>query len=235
MEDLVHPVWNIVHHHIQPVETSLTSLGNKIQEIIQRDNQTQTPVFLRGSILERSRPHPRADIDLIILHSQLNHDIDTSGLQVFQRFIDTHVLYPEDTQEMLYTRSHQISGRLIAPKEVEISAKWLYQHWSLYGVNRLPSILTSQMPLRLLELKKILRSVGLIWYLKNGNLSRDLNICIQWLRILHKDFGHQVEFHFQNLNQETQRDFDITALKSWLSTEFYNEWECFDPLSKKLM
>ena len=61
-----------------------------------------------------------------------------------------------------------------------------------------------------------------------GKISRDVKICLRWLKELHKDFGDQMEEHFLGLTKKSQPDIDITDLQSWLSVEFYREWENVD-------
>ena len=226
-------VWNIQNHQIRAAsDTHFPPLAREISQIIKQSNHTDTPVFLRGGILESSAPHPKSDIDLIIVSPTLKHNVSLEALKTLDRFIDVHVLSPTRNSDIVYhtllhTRSIQILGTPMVQQNVLIDAKWLYHHWLTYGVNRLPRVLNGSQPRRVQEVKMLLRSVALIWYMKNHMFSRSLDTCLSWLELLHPQFAVHMSNQLSCLDNPIQAPFEVSQLCDWLSKNFYELWDNF--------
>lgn len=225
----VDPIWNIENGWIIPVAfPSDTALTKQIRHIIIRDNKTDVPIFLRGSMIEQVRPHPNADIDLLVVSHDKNPAISFRGLAHLNRFIDPQRIDPSlrDTvlTTLLWTRSIQLVGTPIAPKPVPITKDWIFAHWLRHGTNRLPNRLISQALRRVAETKQLIRTVGLIWLMKEGKFSRDLNTCVQWAKNINKVAGAELEEMLHNLAHPPYPPREITNIKGWLQMQFYEHW-----------
>ena len=228
----ISPIWEVKDDWIQPVCFEvLPPLAHQIIEILDQRNHGDFSIFLRGSCVEQVDIHPKSDIDILIVSEQRYPPIFMQELEVFQRFVDAVVISRDDEDPvystLLYTRSVQVSGQKISPKPVQITKKWLFAHWLKYGVNRLPPVLKSQGSRRVAELKQMIRSIGLIWYMKEREISRDISVCLGWASTLDRNFGTILQEQFSDLSQEYYEPFEASEIVEWLGAIFYQEWDQF--------
>ena len=86
-------IWNIIDGWIQPVPiVDLPPIAQDIKARIADENQNDVPIFLRGSLVEKYNPHPKADIDLIVVTDQKKPPISFRSLSKFGKVIDPQAL-----------------------------------------------------------------------------------------------------------------------------------------------
>ena len=228
----VSPIWEVTNDWIQPISFEpLPPLALEIIELLKQQNTHDIPIFLRGSCIEQTHIHPKSDIDLLIISDEKYPCVSLEGLDRLKRYIDPVVISKDSADvvytTLLYTRSIQVCGKTVPPKPIQITKKWLFEHWLKYGVYRLPSTLTSQGDRRVAELKQIIRSIGLIWFMKHRSISRDMKICLGWASQLHTEFGHILQDQFHRLDQKVYDPFPIAPISEWIGQYFYEEWDAF--------
>ncbi len=228
---IINPVWKYKEGYFLPVDWSVINLSNEAEKIIvalQNSPVQNASVLLRGSIIEQSKPHFAADIDILILTENLRKlRFDFSALTKFGRFLDIVCIdISNERDEVLYTlartRSIHICGNKFSNGKIKVSKQLLVDHWLKYAPFRLPNILSSVKNRRLSEVKQIIRSVGIIYFLKYNKFSRDIRTCINWAKIESKEIGEEVEQLFKTVSSNKQTTFDIRKIKAWLKFNFYS-------------
>jgi hypothetical protein len=91
----------------------------------------------------------------------------------------------------------------------------------------LPKVLEGTQIRRVQEVKMLLRSVALIWYMKHQMFTRSLDICLSWLDTLNPHFASRLQEQMARLDEPQQEPFEIAQLCDWLSENFYELWEQF--------
>ncbi len=228
------PIWSIIDGWVQPGPlVDIPPLAQTIQQRIAAENQSDVPIFLRGSLVEKYNPHPKADIDLIVVTDQKNPPVSFQRLSDLGKVIDPQPLsWDFDCPvlaTLLWTRSLQVSGRTIPQQAVFIDSEWILAHWLVHGMNRLPPTIRSQGLRRVSHAKQLIRCAGLIWYMKEGQFSRDLPICIQWAREIDAGLGNELHRLFETLGPTDQPPFEIGRIQDKLQRYFYAHWNDFDP------
>ena len=228
---IINPVWKYKDGCFLPVDWSVINLSNEAEKIIvalQKSPVQNASVLLRGSILEQSKPHFAADIDILILTENLKKmRFNFSVLNKFGRFLDIVCIdISNERDEVLYTlaktRSLHICGNKFSNGKIKVSKQLLVDHWLKYAPFRLPNILSSVKSRRLSEVKQIIRTVGVIYFLKYNKFSRDIRTCINWAKDESKEMGEEIEELFKTVSANEPTNFDIRKIKAWLKFNFYS-------------
>lgn len=228
-------IWNVIDGWIQPIPVvHVPPIVEEIKNRITNENSGDTPIFLRGSLIEQYNPHPKADIDIIVVTDQKNPPVSFQSLSNLGRVVDPLPLsWNFDNQvlaTLMWTRSLQLTGEPIIQQKVFIDSEWILAHWLIHGINRLPPIIHSQGLRRVSHAKQLIRCVGLIWYMKNGQFSRDLPICIRWALQIDPTLGQALQSLFETLGVVEQSPFDISIIQGNLQAHFYDLWNDFEPV-----
>ena len=160
-------------------------------------------LFMRGSVLEELEPHPRADLDVVLVAPYECWSTVEQGLRplVAQelRVVDVQPMTPEDahacipTRLLLHTRSFQVHGEEERFDAVPANADTMRAHLRRYGASVLPDVLDSVRARRVCELKQLTRSFGVFGFLQDGRFTRDIRCCLDVAHRLAPEAGQTLE------------------------------------------
>ena len=91
------PIWRRKGERFIPEEWSKIRYSRRVHSIIDDIKNhiidKETPVFVRGSLIEEKKPHPKSDIDIIVVPSQRKNEIISPDIhRSFQQMIDINLL-----------------------------------------------------------------------------------------------------------------------------------------------
>ena len=200
----------------------------QIIDILRRDAPSTVSVMLRGSMLEQRRPHPGADIDLIIAAPAGLHALSLRGLAPLGRPVDCIWLQPGAPtmaqtvfSVLAHTRSVHVCGPRLPQHPELVDRTFVMDHWLQYAPFQLPRILNSQGAVRVSQTKQLLRSIGLVHFLGSNTYSRDLPTCCRLAHQEGPEVGAAAVSLFAALSQTPAPPIDIHPLISWLRYTFY--------------
>ena len=232
---LVDPVWVLSDGFLHPVDWSRvprSALASDIVEVLRRCPVDNASLLLRGSILEQARPHPEADLDIMIVtEDRRAASVDLSELETIGRSVDA-VLVEGDRDRVLwaaaYTRALHVGGTPHTPRPIPLDRQLLVDHWLKYSAFSLPPVLRSQGLRRLAEVKRVLRAIGLVYGLQTGRFSRDLHTCLKAAAEETPRLAKDAEALFNTVQANPSPDYDITDMQGWLRLHFYERIEAWD-------
>lgn len=176
-------------------------------------------LLLRGGLLERERPHPRADLDLILVAAP-GVTVDCTPLQALGRPLDLLRLDPASPDRVLatlaLTRALPIAGQPFASRPMPIDEDWLTAHWYRYGALHRPGWLDSQGLRRVREVKLLLRAAGLLRVWTHHEWSRDLVTCATWIAAAESAFRPLIDLLLHSLDEPDPSPIDVRDLQTWL-------------------
>lgn len=227
----VSSIWNLINGAFQPVDWSAACRSTLCEEIVGVLKGCAThgaPLLLRGSILEQRSPHPKADIDLLLVAPPAAR-VDLAPLQKFGRFVDICRITPDGGCSVLMalatTRSLQVCGEPFPQKVVPLTRDLIVSHWLRYAPFEFSPQLRTGDRWFLPRVKQLLRSVALIRLMDYGQYSRDLPVCQEWLQEYDGEIGRVGARFLEALGSSADTLIDVANLQSWLRHSFYSKME----------
>jgi len=199
-------LWPITNgFFVQPQwpEPKAGSQRYRIEKILEEytNHHPQLELYLRGSILEQPKPHPQADIDIVLLcprstysqhQTHLRDILKATGRLLDLRFFDPAEGFSSWESMLLGCRSHPISH---TKRRFDMIPSTLDVHrelWHNAQLSSLPDRLPPPGIPRVHMVKRLLRSIGILWLCQNQEFSRDLVRCLAWSKEIlpgyHQDF-----------------------------------------------
>jgi len=167
----IHCISDETHHFIEEV----------------RALQFHDPLFIRGSMVESSRPFHLSDIDLIvILRTEDAHKRYHQLVELSHRSLDIKWLSDIDIEEdlvqraLITHRAFQIAGPPISLDPIPTDFDFAWAHWRTYFPSGIPRQLSTQDPFCLIFFKLIMRCFGVLSFLQSPDrFTRDIDSCMQ--------------------------------------------------------
>lgn len=196
-------IWKIQKGAFLPFDIVPSQNSNQVVSAIkQLDIPKNTSIYLRGSFLETDILHPNSDVDLVIIS-------ETSVLEFIQT-INTHLAFINRPIEivclssedlhlsstyrlLLHTRSLHIAGPEVVFDPVLANLETMRGHYFHYKPHMLAATLSLSKPLRIMQLKQITRSYGILHFMLDGSeFSRDIPTCLKWANQMNKQNGAEL-------------------------------------------
>ena len=223
----VPPIWPIRHGVLLPVDWSTAARSEEaaaIIEVLRAVDMGGVPLLVRGSLLEQLQPHPKADIDLVVVSDRPIY-IDLGRLRPFGRALDVCRADPRAVDGALMTlartRALQVGGRPFAAAPVRVSGELILAHWVHYSAAGLSPRIHSLDKWFVPRVKQLLRMAGLIRLLEHGEYSRDLHFCARWMGQMDRRWQEQAVDLLAAMAGGTGVWFDTTVLKRAMRERFY--------------
>lgn len=228
--------WNIENGFFLPIRIRFkNSVWRKIQQDISTirpefDDRSAT-LYLRGSALEAREPHPKSDIDFVLVSDRQYwmelHRLIQDTVQIERRPVDTYLMEPSQTESnilmrlLLHTRSERIAGPRLTLNPVRADFTTAKAHWDTFSVHKLPSTLISNHETNACMVKQLLRSIGPIELVNHCRFSRHLPTCLRWIEERAPQniipYFQQAWYHIGTLQNPP---LPIQPAKDWLLREW---------------
>ena len=225
------PIWKSEAGYFYPEDWSQYTFTHRVYNSIEKIKRCivdkEVPVFVRGSLIEEKQPHPKSDIDIVILLQHKATEVIAPEIHtLFPQTIDINAFLIDTLEPKIYLlplihlRSMQISGKEFVQKPICIDSNFWDPLWECYAVHRLSNILHTLAPRRVMELKQLIRSVGVIQLRKQGLFSRDIEICLGWLERYDRALGAYAR-QLWSLRSTTV-PLDIAPVRHWVVDTWYD-------------
>ena len=189
------PEWPIKDGRFAPIQFNLrlrsAVLDRTLSLLEPMRFDTDCRVFLRGGILEECRPHPQADVDVVVVgkhkQSTVLAEAITQGLAALGRPVEAvpveevYLQRVVQLRMLIQFRSIQLHGPPLVLAPLEVNKGLIEALWRVYAPTLLSDTLDGHTRHRLVTLKYLLRAVGILG-LFEGRYSRDLKTCLAWSR-----------------------------------------------------
>lgn len=227
-----YPVWETNNGYFQPFSIRSTQLSKAITDDIDKIKfESDVSVYLRGSCYEEEKPHPKSDIDIIILGTKRDKYIFEnihSYLKKYKRPVEISFCYKSEINLnfsvllLLSTRSKLIFGKTNHFPAVPANLQTMTDHYYRYCYFLLPDTLKSPINQRVHELKNLTRSFGIVYFIRYGLFSRDIYTCIKWAFELDYSVGEKLVSYWNQINHSKKilMNMDITTIKDFLKNNF---------------
>jgi predicted nucleotidyltransferase len=227
-------VWDINNGYFLPFSIKTTQFSKAIIEDIRKIKfEKDVSIYLRGSCYEEEKPHPKSDIDIVIIGTKLEKYLIeniSSCLEKYNRPVEISFIYNSEIKFspsillLLSTRSKLILGKKIHFPAVPANLQTMADHYYKYCYFLLPDTLKSSKTQRLHELKNLTRNFGIVYFMQYGLFSRDIYTCLKWAYELNYSVGEKLEGFWNQLNHSTGllKNWDITTVKDFLKNKFEN-------------
>jgi hypothetical protein len=188
--------WEIEDGLFKPIAMRFkNSVWRKIQASIHpirdRCDEIGATVYLRGSALEAREPHPKSDIDFVLV-AERQYWMELQCLlkntvQIERRPVDVYLMEREHVSSdvlmrlLLHTRSERVAGLKLELSPVAADFTTAKVHWDTFAVHKLPDQLISNYEANACMVKQLLRSIGPIDLVNYGRFTRDLSTCLDWI------------------------------------------------------
>ena len=227
------PAWNEEDKCFIPEDWSVVRFSAQVRSIIDniRANilDETVPIFVRGSLIEERQPHPKSDIDVLYIANQSQTNIFTHDIKLkSSRPLDinpyyTDVLEPRDyLLPLIHIRSFQIAGPYFERRPFDVTQTFYTHLWRQYRIDLMPPRLSATGLMRVMYLKHLFRSIGLVMHLQGGRYSRDIRTCIAWLIGQEPELGTLAEQIW--MERTGVGEIWLRPLRDWVIFE-YNQ--CF--------
>ena len=223
-----YPIWDSIDGFFQPFNIKTTPLFEEIKsEISSITLPISSSLYMRGSLTEELYPHPKSDVDIILIDTRNQTEIISNTIREKLAYLNRPIeINPLKMQEinssqlyrlLLQTRATHISGRKIDFKPVAADLETMKNHYYTYLAFTLNDVLKSTIQRRVCELKQLTRSFGIVNFLLHGQFSRDIFTCIQWAKRIDQEAGSQLESFWYQIDQNTHiPNMDIRYIKEKL-------------------
>jgi hypothetical protein len=205
-----------------PTTFDLSVKGELLSQVLELLGQVPIPagcsLFLRGGVLEECRPHPKSDIDLMVVGPQeesgpaaasirtrlacLGRPVEAVPFESWQ--LARHV----QIRMLVRCRSLQFSGPAVALPVLPVDSVLRQALWNCYAPCLLPPQLEGPVRQRLVTVKYLLRAVGVLG-LFDGRYSRDLRTCLAWSKAYVPETQGLLEEAFASLEDADPQPLDI--------------------------
>lgn len=207
-----YPIWSTHEGYFKSFDIKNTPLYNEISDKIASISlPASSSLYMRGSIVEEFKPHPKSDVDIILIQSSEKSQeiikILHSELSYLNRPIEIHPMTMNEINSnptfelLLHTRAKHLSGLKIDFNPILANFETMSSHYNTYRAYMINDILVGNEQQRVCELKQITRSFGIVNFLLLGEFSRDIYTCIQWAKRIDKKAGELLELFWLQLNE----------------------------------
>ena len=185
------PTWEIENGKFQSFHLEFLHQNTTFDLVVDKLQQLHLPpnvsLYLRGGIVEEYFPHPKADIDLLLVGgcSPIVVQNIQKVLMSFHRPIELLHVSIEQLLNVVPLhflqkyRSVLIQGTPLETPSIPFNLPLIETLWHLYHPILCVQMLEGPVQYRLHSVKYLLRSVGVMG-LFEGRYTRDLRTCIQW-------------------------------------------------------
>ena len=188
--------WTINKGIFQPVRIRYkNSVWRRIQALIAPIRPLfmgrDATLYLRGSALEAREPHPKSDIDFVLVADRQYwmefHHLLQDTVQVQKRPVDVYLMershLPSDLiiRLLLHTRSELVAGPKLTLSPVAADFTTAKVHWDTFAIHKLPPQLISNHEANACMVKQLLRAIAPVELVEHGRFSRDLPTCLEWI------------------------------------------------------
>lgn len=227
-----YPVWEINNGYFQPFSIKSTLLSKAIIDDISKIRfESDVSVYLRGSCYEEEKPHPKSDIDIIIIGTKWDKYIIEnihSCLKKYNRPVeisfsyDSEIIFYFSMLLLLNTRSKLIFGKERHFPPVPANLQAMTDHYYRYCYFLLPDVLSSPINQRVHELKNLTRNFGIIYFMRYGFFARDIYTCTKWAFELNYSIGDKLNYFWNQINnsKDILMKMDITTIKDFLKNNY---------------
>ena len=240
-------IWNVVDGYFSPFNITPSTNSELLASTIRKINiPINTSIYLRGSYLESDLLFPNSDIDLVTISEDINQyflEKLKSNLENFNRSIEILSLRQSETQKrhalrlLLHTRSLHVAGPKIKFSPVKADLETMRDHYFQYKPHMIPPNLSLRKNIRIMQLKQITRSYGVLYFMHNPNVfSRDILTCLNWAIELDYKTGSILKELWNSVDYpRTYKENNLSEIKSAFLIESrravdkFKENECFKP------
>lgn len=193
------PCWTTKDGYFQKIDTPLTPSCILAREIA--ENLKLSPdvsLYLRGSVLEENRPHPSADLDLVLVHGACRPH-GRALEEVRDRFksmapeVDLSVVsmpelaFSAPHRLLLETRASLLSGPQKCFDRVASDRCAMEAHLEIYAPSFPPDTFVASKRSRVSVLKNLTRCFGVFRFTDGGGFTRDIATCLSYAAALDKN------------------------------------------------
>ena len=219
-------IWNVVDGYFSSFNIIPSSNSELLTSTIRKLNiPNNTSIYLRGSYLEHDLLFPNSDIDLIVISDNIKQDFLESirtCLVDFKRSVEILSLRQCEIQNrqtfrlLLHTRSLHISGQKIIFRPVKADLETMQDHFFQYKPHMMSTNLSLQKNIRIMQLKQITRSYGVLYFMHNSNVfSRDILTCLNWAIELDNKTGSVLKELWDSVDYpQIYKETDLNEIKS---------------------
>ena len=219
-------IWNVVDGYFSPFNIIPSSNSKLLASAVSKlDIPINTSIYLRGSYLEYDLLFPNSDIDLIVISDNIKPDsIDKirNSLVDFKRPVEILSLCRNEIKNrhairlLLHTRSLHISGHKIIFSPVKADIETMRDHYFQYKPHMISANLSLQKNIRIMQLKQITRSFGVLYFMHNFNkFSRDILTCLNWAIELDYKTGSTLKELWNSVDYpRTYKETNLNEIKS---------------------
>ena len=240
-------IWNVVDGYFSPFNITPSTNSELLASTIRKINiPINTSIYLRGSYLESDLLFPNSDIDLVTISEDINQyflEKLKSNLENFNRSIEILSLRQSETQKrhalrlLLHTRSLHVAGPKIKFSPVKADLETMRDHYFQYKPHMISPNLSLRKNIRIMQLKQITRSYGVLYFMHNPNVfSRDILTCLNWAIELDYKPGSILKELWNSVDYpRTYKENNLSEIKSAFLIESrravdkFKENECFKP------
>jgi hypothetical protein len=187
--------WEVIDGIFIKRDVRCNELTNSLKKILSPFYEHS--IYIRGSLIEQSNPHPKADMDIYILHKDKNilkkfTDEVLQQLSHYKRAIDLHVISLDQLANdipnrlLLSTSSIHIVGDKIEFQPVYSDEKMLASHWKVHNPDFAPDIMYSTVKSRVCAMKNLTRCFGLLRHSYGYGFTRDIRECLEFAKLIDK-------------------------------------------------
>jgi hypothetical protein len=222
--------WDIQQGYFQPF--SFENLSMECWRIIgalRRLNMRDHLIYIRGSIVEEMVPHPKADVDLVIIGEQNPITLIEESLKFCHRPLDIHFFTPSKLQNsmcfrlLLSTRVVPVNCPSFPNLQIPVTKETALAIWTEYNALQLPSTLSDRSIVRVCQTKILIRAVGFFMLMREMRFSRHLPTCLHWIELnAPRDVHQSYQELWMHMNTQWvhNKGFSLVKIQRWLEFEF---------------
>ena len=221
----VDPIWRVEAGTFLTANWTLLDVGTEFLRICavlrSADFLEGCSVWIRGSMLEELEPHPKSDIDLMVVTLK-SDTVETQRqlqmlLRPFNRPVEGIVVSPDELEELWHLqwliryRSYLVRGVDRLQPKVMIDTRFIKRLGHFYRPLFVPHILEGPVQNRLVAVKYLLRTVGVLG-LQDGMYTRDVRTCLAWSEKYVPDSAAMLHTIFADLERDDPTQISVVSL-----------------------
>jgi hypothetical protein len=225
-------IWEVKEGFFLPFQITPSTHSTFITPVLKDVELTKNQsIYLRGSFLENNSLHQNSDVDLIVIGESIDKTLINNlkrKLSFTKRSIEILSLTPAQVENssifrlLLQTRSLHLKGRVRFFSPVKANLETMKDHFFHFRPHMIFPILSMDKSIRLIQLKLITRSYGVLYFLHSRDkFSRDIETCLFWAKEIDEIAGRTLQKHWENLDLvENYKKEDISSIISRFLIEF---------------
>lgn len=221
----VDPIWQVGAGTFLTPSWALLDVGAEFLRICavlrSADFLQGCSVWIRGSLLEELEPHPKSDIDLMVVTLKANTEEIQQQLQMllqpFNRPVEGIVVSPDELEDLWHLqwliryRSYLVRGVDFLQPKVVVDARFIKRLGHFYRPLFVPHILEGPVRNRLVAVKYLLRTIGVLG-LQDGMYTRDVRTCLVWSEKYVSDSAVMLHTIFADLEKDNPTPISVVPL-----------------------